>query len=1036
MNRFSGSMITQQMYTRERRGVYRATEGFDTVAKSESLDNNFVKKILHPFCLYDAPAELAAQGEKDEELYPAALHLFHTESNETVIGLNRYLAADFTGQRSAFFAHNFVVPPIRSEEIVEGYGEWLHAGFARSYEGEPGGTLPELADIPVEPREGAADPLTVLGSLGFTEQLFKALLQAVMLSVAGKKKIYVALDVPVSELSRRAVELTEVIYASLPHDFRRRLGVITYAKEPQSRKYIHLTFVEKGSLRPGDRSIEKDYIFDLAGARILNADFGESRQTYADLAWKLLGQKGGTLSDFARFADSLLLGESVDRKLSLALYNELAVFYEIEQGNEELYTENKNAVLGGLLHYLKPEGALESRVRLNDMFLERFDREYDLIRKKGIPSPEILEWFKEYFALPGHNYRVKIVDYFINGMLNCQSAGREDALAAAYGIIEGNDELSAAFFKRVLAQPIFRKALLEPYMETRLAAAPKSADILRFVAHWGRFLPEALQQAFVRDTVKEYLLEKLQRDNDPVAAVAAVHESVQKAEKERRKGSGVHPEALSLLQELGTAADRFLLNRISLDELTQEQLLEIAFLRYRDTADWQPPLDAIAKRKANALRAAYRWFGEEKPDEEIFAGLSPRELDDVQLLGGRWLKESRSIEPFERLPLAFYHSSEREGGPLDYDALLDLVARKAGGDKDTVYRFLAWSQHNRLFTISSKKLWPNYRRAVLKYFLKNDREAFKNRDFRKSYSSAATPAMQNVYNEARSQLASPLARWVSRSRFQILISGTVLGVVLIVAIIAISLLRPDADTAAPQPTVSPIRGDIHNADGQEQAPVSVRLAGGVAGAGTGSGTEGGETDGAGNAGGTEGTGNAGGGESGGTEGNGNAGGAEGEGDASSAEAGVKLVFSFAAAAECSDFKPAEIIVMSGNNVADTYKVAATVSSCQAAGVDGGTGEAGAGNDGGASGDAAEASPAAGASGAGTPARVYEVTVELEPGAKLAVGDVITAGSYTLKLQGSLGDTLGSPPSSTPETTPGTEPAPSASPDTDADKAAE
>lgn len=64
MNRFSGSRITQQMYTRERRGVYRATEGFDTVAKSESLDNNFVKKIIHPFCLYDAPAELAARGEK------------------------------------------------------------------------------------------------------------------------------------------------------------------------------------------------------------------------------------------------------------------------------------------------------------------------------------------------------------------------------------------------------------------------------------------------------------------------------------------------------------------------------------------------------------------------------------------------------------------------------------------------------------------------------------------------------------------------------------------------------------------------------------------------------------------------------------------------------------------------------------------------------------------------------------------------------------------------------------------------------------
>lgn len=177
------------MYTRERRGVYRATEGFDTVAKSESLDNNFVKKIIHPFCLYDAPAELAARGEKNEELYPAALHLFHTETNDTVIGQSRYQATDFTGQRSAFFAHNFVVPPTRAEEIIQSYGDWLHADFAGSYEGELGGTLPELADIPALQREGQADPLTVVGSLGFSEALFKALLQAVMISVASKKKV-------------------------------------------------------------------------------------------------------------------------------------------------------------------------------------------------------------------------------------------------------------------------------------------------------------------------------------------------------------------------------------------------------------------------------------------------------------------------------------------------------------------------------------------------------------------------------------------------------------------------------------------------------------------------------------------------------------------------------------------------------------------------------------------------------------------------------------------------------------------------------
>nr|WP_301953201.1 hypothetical protein [Paenibacillus tritici] len=1083
-------MITQQMYTRERRGVYRATEGFDTVAKSEGLDNNFVKKILHPFCLYDAPAELTARGEKDEELYPAALHLFHTESNETVIGLSRYLAADFTGQRSAFFAHNFVVPPIRSEEIVEGYGGWLHAGFARSYEGEPGGTLPELESIPVEPRERTepADPRTVLSGLGFTEELFKALLQAVMLSVAGKKKIYVALDVPVSELSQRAVELTEVLYASLPYDFRRRLGVITYAKEPQSRKYIHLTFVEKGSLRPGDRNIEKDYIFDLAGSRILNADFGESQQIYADLAWNMLGQKGGNLRDFAKFADSLLLGESVDRKLSLALYNELAVFYEIEQGNEALYPENKNAVLGGLLSYLKPEGKLDSRARLNDMFLERFDREYELIRQKGIPSPEILERFKEYFALPGHNYRVKIVDYFINGMLNCRSAGREDVLAAAYGIIDSDAALSEAFFKKVLSQSLFRRALFEPYLESRLAAAAGTADVLRLVGHFGRSLPEVLQQGSVRDTLKEYLLEKLQREPDPVAAVAAVHESVQQAEKQRRRGGGVHPEALSLMQELGTSADRFLLNRISLDELSMEQLLEISFLRYRDTADWQPPLDAIAKRKANALRAAYRWFGEERPDEEIFDGLSPRELDDVQLLGARWLKDSRSIEPFDRLPLAFYHSSEREGGPLDYDALLDLVARKAGNDKETVYRFLVWAQHNRLFSISNKKLWPNYRRAVLRYFLKSDREAFKNREFRKSYISAATPAMQSVYNEASAQLASPLARWISRSRFQLLISGSILGIVLVIGIIVMGQLRQGGtDIAAPVASPSPLPAVTGEAGGP--APVSVRLIGAKVSGDAGSGgNTGGDEGSGGNTGGDAGDGGNTGGDagSGGNTGGDAGGGGNTGGDAGSGGSG-KLVFSFAAAADCSAFKPEQIGVVSDNSVTDTYKVKATVQSCQVeegagtdggvkgeegagtdggvkgetdaeteggvkgetdagtdggakgeegAGTDGGVkGEEGAGTDGGAKGEAgagtdgdAKGGAATAGAAAGTPARVYEVTVELEQSAKLAVGDMITAGGYTLKLQADP-DSI---PGSTATAAPSAEPSASASPEADAE----
>ena len=140
-----------------------------------------------------------------------------------------------------------------------------------------------------------------------------------------------------------------------------------------------------------------------------------------------------------------------------------------------------------------------------------------------------MECFKEYFVLKDHNYKVRIVDYFINGMLHSVEAGRKDVLSAAYGIIESNDELSATFFQRVMSESYFRKQLLEPYMESRLVAASKAVDILNFVLHWGRFLPAALEQPFAQDAARDYLLEKLQLETDPVAAVAGIHGIVDKA---------------------------------------------------------------------------------------------------------------------------------------------------------------------------------------------------------------------------------------------------------------------------------------------------------------------------------------------------------------------------------------------------------------------------------------------------------------------------------------------------------------------------
>ncbi|MBW7460273.1 hypothetical protein K0U00_40040, partial [Paenibacillus sepulcri] len=78
-------MIQQQMYARERRGIFRSTEGYDTIAKSDGLDPSFIKKVLHPLCVYDAPTELAARGEKDDAAYPETVHLLHLENGDVLL---------------------------------------------------------------------------------------------------------------------------------------------------------------------------------------------------------------------------------------------------------------------------------------------------------------------------------------------------------------------------------------------------------------------------------------------------------------------------------------------------------------------------------------------------------------------------------------------------------------------------------------------------------------------------------------------------------------------------------------------------------------------------------------------------------------------------------------------------------------------------------------------------------------------------------------------------------------------------------------
>ncbi|MBC8081174.1 MAG: hypothetical protein H7X86_12575, partial [Gorillibacterium sp.] len=363
----AGRKIQQQYYTRGRKGLFQAGEGFDTVAKSPGLDNNFIKKTLHPYCLYIAPQELARRGERDIQLYPAALTVFPVETGELVIGRSVFAGPDFSGQRDVIFSHNFVVPADLREAFLRKPGALFRVtGFTHTYDEGADTSLPELDELEYARGFNLNNPDTILQKLGVSEDLFKSLLYAIFSAVSSKKKVYIILNTDVSESSEMAAELLDILYRCLPYEVRCRFGFTTYNNEPQGRKNIDVMFVEKGSIRTDTRSLGKDFLFDFPNERFPVEEY-QGTTDYLDFAWRNRNNPG-QWEVFYDFADEALDGLSSQDKILLSNYSQAIVLFMAAQGFTAPYEADKATTVEGLLHFLRVGGP-ENKPRLNELLL-------------------------------------------------------------------------------------------------------------------------------------------------------------------------------------------------------------------------------------------------------------------------------------------------------------------------------------------------------------------------------------------------------------------------------------------------------------------------------------------------------------------------------------------------------------------------------------------------------------------------------------------------------------------------------------------
>jgi len=825
--------IQQQMYTRERRGIFRTTEGYDTIAKSGGLDPAFVKKTLHPLCVYDSPAELTANGEKNSSAYPEAMHLLHLEQGETVIGRSVFREADFTGLRSTFFTHHYVIPSGYPTDPEQDYRSWLSALFEDSYSLENAAELNELSRLPLAAPAARKSARGLLKELGIEEKEFKALLHAVMISLGSKKKVYMALPVPISQLADRAKQLLAVLYGCLPYAHRKTLGFLTYAKEPASRKGIHLTFVESGSLRGGDREIEKEFVFDLSNGRIMNVDMEGLDQPYLNAAWSHLDDSDA-LERFFRFADVMLKDMDADKALAVATYHELWVLHDAAEGNEGLLDQHLIPVLTSALQYLGTPNALDTKMELSDLLLSRFDLEYDKVTQGEIPDETTLSIFMNYYGLVGKLIENKLVGYLVYAISNANNKGDQEAAASLYSRIERDPALGKAFFHKIIAGPRFAESLFFPYLQSTLKSVPLR-NIIPTIVIWGEAYPKVYEYDQVYSIVMDLVHEKLSRERYALGAVNALFEQT------NQLAAGAGQGAQSLGRKLEREVYQTILKRIEPERLTRSELMQAKFLSdSRKMQRWNHELiDSNQSATARIIHVLFQWLIVRDPNEEVWDSLSAQELARVQSIGRGILAEGLKETDFSELVTAFLGGSQFD--MVDYDGLIDFLHHQCPL-KETIYRFFLWSEKNPYFT-GGRGLIAAYRAAIIRYFKDYDPAALRSRENWKHFFDQSGDKLLAVLKQAQSEVSSPLSRLFRRNRKGTLILSIVgLGIILVVSGILLSSggkgsadpekaeLPETSSTPTPDPTIEPgvieepeMIVSIEQVDAEEGQPASTAV---------------------------------------------------------------------------------------------------------------------------------------------------------------------------------------------------------------------
>ncbi|WHY76949.1 hypothetical protein QNH20_23135 [Neobacillus sp. WH10] len=734
--------IQQQMYTRERGGIFHATDGYDTIAISEGLDQAFVKKYLHPFCIYHSPKTLAERSEKDTALYPEAVTMFQPETGDLVIGQAVFVPADFTGTRSTYFMHNYIIPKALKEKWIKQPEKLFQINdFQTSYDMAHGKVLTEREIVGYEAREVLSVKSNLLGALGITEINFKQLLFAVMSSIAGKKKIFISLNAPLQDYSKYAMQLLELIFLYLPYSHRRKLGAMTFTSEPETKNYIHVMFFEPGTLNTRDRAIEKQFIFDFANNRISGVDLSDQQHEYLELALHHFTHSK-RMDDFFEFAEMALAGLPESTKLELASYYQLTDIYLTVRYNDfSLYAKNKAGFLHSLMKFLQINS--NEKPDLKGLFLTLLKEEK--IAPDKAPALDYLNAVVSINAIVRSDEAL----FFILETLTYYQ--HDSHFHQLWKVIEQDMPTHEALVMFMNEHQDYG-SLLELYLNERFKHLFPLEDILNELKTMVG-TPYLFGIEKFKSNVRNRIATAISTDSDPFKAVQAVESYIvdlQNADFGEFKQDILSHTKLALLRSIR-------LQDLTLPDIKAFGKIFTKELNVRDLKD--------VKVKENYLitNTLYQLINIPSQDENF--SLKPLTVAAREQLRGilqRILRDHPSPEQFQLLFIAF----ETEFDGVDYQGVLDYLIKHS--DDKTLLSFVRGNA--RLVDIDF-----GYRRALRKYFISHPKSLWKNKTLRKELQLIKNYSLKQLLKEVETEAASPVVKFLKKNGLKLLMALVIVG---------------------------------------------------------------------------------------------------------------------------------------------------------------------------------------------------------------------------------------------------------------------